>query len=353
VPTGGDRRQAERSGDRKLWLASLLFAALDEDNSPAGRLYSAERLQLFKRYRLLLRCLVAYPVPGEVSLGPAVLQRAEEYLINSSLPRDHLYPRPVPLREEVRALAAERDRREAACCAAYAARRAEIGHRYFTDPVVQAELHRLSEAHVIYVGEPFDTAIRARYRTRRSRHQWPRRYLADVRAFCERWKLNAWWAVPSIIDSHFTRMRLLVESNGKVEFDQTLGIFAGPAIELPRFPIVVQLPGTSDTDFRRARDVVANLHLRQQLDPDTPYPLVVHWHPERAAREAARRDAQDVAGRQGRSWETQLSTLTASLCPLGSGDSVYAACASRSRGRARHQVRQGPGRPYRFSRCAR
>jgi hypothetical protein len=94
---GGDRRQAERAGDRELSLASLLFTALYEDQSAAGRKYRRERDQLLRKYDRLVRCLVSYPIRGEMCKGPAVLEHVHDYLINASLPRYHWYPRPAPL----------------------------------------------------------------------------------------------------------------------------------------------------------------------------------------------------------------------------------------------------------------
>ncbi len=74
------------------------------------------------------------------------------------------------------------------------------------------------------------------------------KYRQDVAAFCDRWRLKAWWAVPAIIDHHF----LLTEHEST--WNPTappLSMYVydpGPPVSLM---LTVKLPGRTEEQFER------------------------------------------------------------------------------------------------------
>jgi hypothetical protein len=69
-------------------------------------------------------------------------------------------------------------------------------------------------------------------------------YLDEVKRSCLKWNLDAWWAVPSIVDSHLRR-----ETIGS---KRPLSIYMrGSFRGISRNVVVVKLPGRTEADFRR------------------------------------------------------------------------------------------------------
>ena len=69
-------------------------------------------------------------------------------------------------------------------------------------------------------------------------------YLDEVKKFCLKFNLDAWWAAPSIIDSHFKR--------GTIGSKRPLSIYMrGSFRGISRNVVVVKLPGRTEADFRR------------------------------------------------------------------------------------------------------
>ena len=231
---GGDRRPIDRSHGRDLSYAYLLLNAMCEDASEAGRRFNREREAIFVRWERLLRVLSNYPVAGYPA-PPRELDRICDYLRAASNARPTYYPKPRVLTPEEETIVQRR--REAAD--------RTLQEQYVElksyEGVSASDYNRKLEAayasHQSWVDEVWIQANPGR-RLRTSKISLVRKYREDMEAFCLRWYLNAWWAVPALVQSYFWRIE-----TGR---DGLLDYFATGFHSILSFPIVANLPGASD-----------------------------------------------------------------------------------------------------------
>lgn len=275
--SGGDRRPLERVGDHELRLAALLFRAIRDDRSRAAKEFEAQRIALGGKYQRLVGALLVYPVPGLGRGGPSTLFSVETYLQCVAIPRDTLYPSvPDPALEEAEAVAADIEQRQQTATAIFAQAWADITDcASQCDPTRIPGWNELSVELCRYVNAPWTRRF-SHCRARRSKRRWVRQYVDDVRAFCSRWRLDAWWAVPAIIQSHFLDAQVKQMSGGTESFDEVLALFAGPVTILPEFTIAVTLPGLGfqRVESRHAERILSST--RWPVIADEAGPNLVH-----------------------------------------------------------------------------
>src|SRR5918996_2200008 len=240
MPRDGDRRPIRPTQGRDLDYASLLCAAMCEGSSEESKRFNLDRENLFLRWERLLRVLICYQVPGWAG-PPSTLDRIESYLetaVVSHLLRPVWYPKPRPV-------TAEEDRhlhlREAVASEAlveiyqdlrpYEGSSSEQANQEWED-VTSFLLHWVDET---------AREANAQCKIRNSRRTAVQRYRQEVADFCQKWGLHAWWAVPALVQSHFFRI--------EAGYDQLLGLYIKGAGEVPKFTIIVQIPGTTEEQF--------------------------------------------------------------------------------------------------------
>ena len=199
--TRGRRRYPiEHAEGRELDFASLLWGALFSDESRQGALFRSELDIIFFRWDRLVRVLTHYRTHSWN--GPSSdLQHLLDSLKSLTVPTLVAYPRPHTT-SEMEGEIAERSGIAAAVinkiCGAL------LTEGRYVDDKAKSTLSEATRTLTLWQNQPFWDANPGR-RHRYSNHSYITRYLGDIEAFCSRWGLNAWWAVPSIIDSHFKR----------------------------------------------------------------------------------------------------------------------------------------------------
>ena len=197
---GGRRYPIEHAEGRELDFASLLWEALFSDMSPQGARFRSELDGIFLRWRRLVDVLNSYRASSWN--GPSSdLQHLLDSLKSLTVPTLVAYPRPHTT-PEIEAEIAERSGIAAAAIKEVCGELITDG-RYFKDESKRI-LGEATRSFTLWQNRPFWGANAGR-RHRYSNHPYITRYIRDVEGFCSRWGLNAWWAVPSIIDSHFKR----------------------------------------------------------------------------------------------------------------------------------------------------
>ena len=196
MPKGGDRRPIHKSKGRELIYASHLMQALTEDTSESGLAFNQDRLRLFRRWERLVRVLMRNPPRGSGRL-PSELDAIGDYLQVATLGRSVVYPKPRPLtpEEETRLIC-----RQNAASEAFDDLYPELmPHESGQDEETQVwgEVTNFLNQ---WTDEVFWTANPGRKR-RISTHPMVKKYPKEVASFCKNWRLDAWWAVPAIIQS--------------------------------------------------------------------------------------------------------------------------------------------------------
>jgi hypothetical protein len=197
---GGHRYPIEHAEGRELDFASLLWEALLSDRSPQGVRFRSELDGIFLRWRRLVDVLNSYRASSWN--GPSSdLQHLVDSLKSLTVPTRVVYPRPHST-PEIEAEIAERSGIAAAAIKEVCGELITDG-RYVNDES-KPILSEATRSFTLWQNQPFWDANPGR-RHRYSNHPYITRYICDVEEFCSLWGLKAWWAVPSIIDSHFKR----------------------------------------------------------------------------------------------------------------------------------------------------
>ena len=231
---GGDRRPIDRSHGRDLSYAYLLLNAMCEDASAAGRRFNREREVIFVRWERLLRVLSNYPVAGYPA-PPRELDRICDYLRAASDARPTYYPKPRALTPEEETI---RQRRTEAADRTLQEQYVELkSYEGGSASDYNRKLEAAYASHQSWVDEVWIQANPGR-RLRTSKISMVSKYREDLQAFCLRWHLNAWWAIPALVQSHYWRIE-----TGR---DGLLDYFATGFQSIFSFPIVAKLPGASD-----------------------------------------------------------------------------------------------------------
>ena len=236
---GGRRYPIEHAEGRELDFASLLWEALFSHKSPQGAQFRSELDGVFLHWRRLVRVLTSYRT--SFWNGPSSdLRHLVDSLKSLTVSTRVAYPRPHTT-PEIESEIAERSG-IAATVINEVGRELIADGRYVNDRA-KSTLSEATRTLTLWQNQPFWDANPGR-RHRYSNHSYITRYLGDIEAFCSRWGLNAWWAAPSIIDSHFKR--------GTIGSKRPLSIYMrGSFRGISRNVVVVKLPGRTEADFRR------------------------------------------------------------------------------------------------------
>lgn len=272
MPRGGDRRPIERLQGMDLSLATLLLKAMTKDISEAGERFNNEREVLFQRWERLVRVIDRHPPPGYGSF-PSVLDAVENWLKGAAIAWPVLYPMPRQLTPEEQAEFKGREEvAQKLLGDLYPRLRQPVGPQ--NGEAWQTWNQAVTSLHS-WTREIFLRANPGRLQ-RTSRRIGVRKYHEEVRDFCERWRLRAWWAVPAIVHSHFLRVRTGL--NGLLDL-YVVGTWNNNEI-----PIVAPLPGTTNEEFERDFPRLRDLMLEKVLEPKsgTLPGIVVRWRPDRA-----------------------------------------------------------------------
>jgi len=280
----GDRRPLHRPEGRSLGYARLLCHALVDDKSEMGAKFNSERRALFLRWERLIKVLLRHRVHG-YGQPPAELDAVEKWLDQAVVGDSVYYPK---LRELSAIAQAEIERRqtivEEETQKFYEWLKAEYGVYVGSSDCVEAE--RAWKAEVrrlnLWVRE-VQNQENPESKMRRSRHPMLRRYRREVEAFCIRWYLNAWWAVPVIVRSHFDRLEL--ETDGLMPINVV-------TFDVRPYRIFAKLPGATDEEFERDRARFEDAAMTSVAKaPPGLDDITVTWQPTREQMAAAEREA--------------------------------------------------------------
>jgi hypothetical protein len=112
----------------------------------------------------------------------------------------------------------------------------------------------------------------AHCKIRRSRRTVVQRYRQEVEDFCQNWRLCAWWAVPALVQSHMYRI--------ETAYDQLLELYIRGLGEVKKFTIIGQIPKTTDEDFERDQNRLANTVFETVVGPPD-HPIAIQKRPSR------------------------------------------------------------------------
>jgi hypothetical protein len=296
-----------RPEGRTLSYAALICHALVDDESPMGVKFNDERTALFRRWQRLVRVLSRCPVPGW-GQPPAELGNVERWLGQAAVGRSVYYPIPRALTDVEEA---EVQRREAIVEKATQKLAERLRDEYgvnvgsssgccLAERIWKTEVRRLH----LWVKEVWDQA-NPDCKMRTSRHPMMRRYRSEVDSFCLRWHLKAWWALPTVVRSHFERVELGLDGL------MNLRMFT---FDVPQYRIFARLPGVSDEDFERdmARFREAAIETLERASSGSRA-ITVSWRPTRgqmAAAECEEGAAVVVIDWHGEKYPSQSKTDT-------------------------------------------
>jgi hypothetical protein len=100
-----------------------------------------------------------------------------------------------------------------------------------------------------------------------------KKYPKEVASFCKKWYLDAWWAVPSIIQSHFLQP--------KIGRHPPLSMFlAGEVGPVDTFTVIARLPGVRDDEYECDSARFGGVMLNQ-TDTSASQPIDIRWRPHR------------------------------------------------------------------------
>ena len=165
----------------------------------------AEHHALDHRWQRLVHALYYCHLPGLPTGGPGGVLDVEQYLqlIRTGLPT--LYSRPRALTTAEQAEHARLTRRaQQLLSALHSAMRVPPYQSDARATALWEDVTSRIEAQRSTVWQRANPGRKRRYSRRRA----VQRYVSEVATFCTRWNLQAWWAVPAVIDSHFRRIML-------------------------------------------------------------------------------------------------------------------------------------------------
>ena len=244
---GGDQRPLIPPEGRDLCYGSLVFEALWQDTSPAGRQFAKESEELYLYWRRLVKGIIASN-GGTSPLGTIQdTQRDLELLAYNH--RNQGYPRPRTLTDEENAcLEGRTDIANGACQEIYLNLGCPSDQPFDWDGS-QEPWKTWSESSSFlsrWGNEPAYNANRHVKQKNRHCRKIIFKYLQEVRDFCNSWRLKAWWAMPAIVQYQFNRAQN--ESNWDLGIPP-LGMYVIDTGEPVSFPVMVRLPGRTEEQF--------------------------------------------------------------------------------------------------------
>ena len=222
MPRGGDRRPIQRPEGRDLDYAALLMHAMCADESEAGVRFNQERHALFQKWERLTSFLYRYQLHGWGE-PPSTLEHFEKYFNLLVHPHSVEYPKPRALSPVELEQYNYRD-----CARDEALREIFVELQPYREGASQKNDLICNEIGTYlndWVKEVY-YAANPNIRRRRSSRSTIKQYSREVREFCLRSNLNAWWAGPAIHQSHFFS-------------DEPFGIYLGGIFATNTYPIVV------------------------------------------------------------------------------------------------------------------
>jgi hypothetical protein len=216
---GGDHTRLVTSAGLDLAHADLLLRAMERDKSAAGRKFNEERDLLYSTWLRLIRVLSRYRVPGWYPGPPVEFTDYSQWMNALQRGIPVWYPR--------------------------------------GEAMTQQEKHQ-----------------RLNGGLRISRRTLVNQYFNDIKELCLRWRLEAWWAVPALLQSHFFRL-----ATGT---DLLMGWYSVGGWVPPTYILVAQLPGTSLEDFEIDRRRFSQGRIVQPL-PGNSFrgEWSIYWEPDR------------------------------------------------------------------------
>ena len=255
---GGNKRALHPPDGRDLRCACLLFSAIWERTDKPGRRFSQEYERLRLRWSRLIETIVSRN-DGVTPFG--ALKDTDQILDLLELPsnRNLHYPKPRDLTAEEfscwewrRAIASD------ALNDLYVNLGSPLQHP--TDSDADRELWEIWEDACSFLLTWSDApSYNANPNIKVKR--WRRsdtivRYRQEVADFCGRWRIDAWWAVPAVIQHHFFR------AEDASIWDATIPPLRMYALEPSaplRLPITVRLPGRSKNQFEEDKSTALDL----------------------------------------------------------------------------------------------
>ena len=247
VGRGGDHRPLSPLYGKDLFYASLLFEHMWNRRSKVGLRFAREHQCLYKRWRRLAKGIIAYR--GGIAPMALVEDTEHDIEIMETYFKNRYYPKPRPLTAD-----------EQSCLGWRTAIASEASLEIFVNlgrPSDRPQYwdgnqepwktwEEVSTFLVEWIEEPSRNANPNVKRKTRLRRDTIVTYRREVSAFCERWRLKAWWAAPAIIQHHFFR------ADNETVVDQTvppLGFFAVDPGTPVSHPLTVKLPGRTEEQF--------------------------------------------------------------------------------------------------------
>lgn len=230
------------------------------DTTEAGKRFNQQRHNLFRRWQRLIRAMDRYQLPGMGSV-PSEVQHIKPYF--DQLELDHIvharyYPQPRALTPEEEA---EYRRRSDIGDQVLLELHQRIGSRYAArDQAAVAEWETACSQALQWANEVGRAANANAKKRLPKRRRFVAMYRSEVTSFCQRWNLDAWWAVPMMVQEHFHRLRI-------VDFEP-LGMHT-VTFNVSAYPLVIRLPGRSDEDFERDRQRLKDYMLEKVAVSDT------------------------------------------------------------------------------------
>ena len=231
------------------------------DTSETGTRFNAERDSLFRRWERLLNVLAHYHVRGWGG-PPSSLDRINDWLKAAETGFPIHYHKPRHLTSEEHSLL---QYRENAATEALQDMHSELRSGLES----QGKETLWQEACTSWNQWVNEVWLEAnpRLKTRVSKHLAVRKYRQEIENFCQRWQLEAWWAVPAMVQSHLFRIE--TGNDGLLEC-YLVGVWP-----LTTFRIVAKLPGASDEEFGRDRQQFSRAMVETEIESGSGYPSVI------------------------------------------------------------------------------
>ena len=253
---GGGQRALIPPEGRDLCYASLVFEALWQDTSPAGRQFAIESEELYLSWRRLVKGIISSN-GGTSPLG-AIQDTQRDLELLAYNHRNQSYPKPRALTDE-----------ENACLEWRTAiandARLDIYLNLGCPPDQPFDWDGSQEPWKTWSAsssflskwgnEPAYNANRHVKQKNRRCRMIIFKYLQALRDFCDSWRLKAWWAVPAIVQHAFNRAQN--ESNWDLGIPP-LGMYVIDPGAPVSFPIMVRLQGRTEEKFERDKTKALN-----------------------------------------------------------------------------------------------
>jgi hypothetical protein len=274
-PRGGNKRHLLPTSTTSVSYRRELFRALDADTSTAGLRFAAERSALWSRWRRWVAIQLrrgerdGKPLPYDVEDFGVFRQWAEIRLPVA-------YPKPRALTDEESQLHHFRLQIAEALTE-------ELVKDFPIEKVssVYPEWREVVKASDAAYGWAADVVHNANvpHGFRQSR-KWLGIYLAEVAEFCSRWRLDASWAIPGIVATHF----FAVDADLTAPFEMTI-----TARNIVHQTMFVKLPGTSDDAYELSVERLSRTRCYKEFDHAGEV-VRVNWRPEREQFEQIERE---------------------------------------------------------------